>query len=232
MENNVGIGDLRAGERLRQTHLSTRSSCGSDDCHRRGRSEQPSPPACKSRAAKGARLLRALSMDLIVAGRAMVDAAMAEKETIDYGNSSASTRGAREIYACMDLNGAQVHTRRESRTHRSQRQRPCQDTREAAMAAAATASPRKKSALGRGQRSHARSAPRPGQLRCQRSSCGRPELVGRKEGCKLNEHSSIEAPSVHVSIYGVGCNYASDGWPGVVAANARFRRWLCIPLLV
>jgi hypothetical protein len=36
-------------------------------------------------------------MDLIVAGRAMVDAAMAEKETIDYGNSSASTR-ARERF--------------------------------------------------------------------------------------------------------------------------------------
>lgn len=59
----------------------------------------------------------------------------------------------------MDLSGAQLQTRRESRTHRSQRQGPAQDTREAAMAAAAAASPGKKSALGRGPRSHAHGPP-------------------------------------------------------------------------
>jgi hypothetical protein len=81
--NNGGVGrrmpdrDLRPGVlSVTEAHLSaTWSSCGSDDCHRRGSRREhpppPPPPACEQRAAKGRkRLHRPLSMDdLIAAGR-------------------------------------------------------------------------------------------------------------------------------------------------------------------
>jgi len=117
--------------------------------------------------------------------------------------------------------------------------------------AAAAASPREKSALGRGPRSHARSAPRPGQLRSMSAKlfCGRIELVATfvhglpmadglalvgKEGRRQIKRAQFDRSTTRLCLYTEwAVLIASDGRPGGVAANARFfRRRLCIPLLV